>query len=1013
MTCWLFLLLACVAVAQSPLEHGDRKWRKKGVHNGNLVRTLYFNWGEVAHWPDQPSVEWPKGSGNSYVDGVSVLVGAEVAGQNGDTLHLIEAGYRELMQISPDGIEYGWQPVPGYANFAQDSPAMSDRPFTWPKFWPDKPPEWSGFWNGYFGQKTSADQESYFVFDDALDKRFAFQPSPARDPSRGGLGMQVRARGLQWTHVLAEDVIFWVFDITNVSEQDYTKVYFGMYIDSGVGGPNDSLDDNGFYDTKIDIAYAWDNDFTGQTGFVGKPGYVGYAFLESPGNPFDGIDNDEDGLIDERRDDGLDNDGDWRPYSDFNENGKWDEGEPLNDDVGADGLGPLDREYRGPDRGEADGVPTAGEPHFDATDLDESDQIGLTSVDLIVAGLSGDVTFETVGAEDLWRRMSAGHFDTEPHLNVNSGLIYASGPFPMPAGHTERFSMALVVGEDLNDLKRNKNTVQLIYNANYNFARPPDKPTLNVIPGDKKVTLYWDRRAEESVDFFLADSAGNPRKDFEGYRIYRATDPNFLENRIITDAFGNPIFRKPMAQFDLVNGLKGPHPIGVNGAQFDMGTDSGLQHAWVDTTVENGQTYYYALVSYDQGDVQIGLAPSECASVIETDVAGNIRTDINTAVVTPNAPAAGYRPPEVRGGVLHAAGPGTGRIDVEFFDPNAIKDGRRYRVTFDDSTFLRQTTSYSVFDWNSNPPTTVIDKSRFVGYDELGRPEEGPLFDGMRVRIYNDTTGYDQKTSTWLPGARTNFTVAGGLSSEGIPGRRVVFPADYEIRFFDHIVDTSSAFGGPALPANFEVWNITDNLKVDFFFFDFDKDGAVTNGDKVIPLFYLFGDSVANSGGRREYRMAWEAKFVAPASGNSIPPQPGDIFWMHCTKPFRSADVFEFETRAAYVDNALAKSELNRIAVVPNPYVGAASWEPANRFRSGRGERKIDFIHLPAQCTIRIYTISGVLVDTIEHNAPAADGAVSWNLVSKDGMDIAYGVYLYHIAAPAVGEKMGKFAVIK
>ncbi len=1014
-----FLLLSLAGIARSQAtfvdtSKADRTWRKKGIHNGNLLRTLFFNWGEVARWPDQPSVEWPKGSGNSYVDGVTVLVGAEVVEGNLDTLHIVEAGFRELMEISPDGIEYGWQPLPRYVDFDQDSPAMSDRPESWPKTWPDKPASFDGIWNGFFGAKTSADQESFFVFDDALDKRFAYQPSPVSDPLRGGLGMQVRTRGLQWAHVLAEDVLFWLYDVTNVGEKGYRDVFFGMYIDSGVGGTDDSLDDNGFYDTVIDIAYAWDNDATGDIGFVGAPGYVGYAFLESPGNPFDGIDNDLDGLIDERRDDGIDNDGDWRSFLDQNQNGQWDEGEPVFDDVGQDGLGPLDRGYQGRDLGESDGQPTAGEPNFDATDLGESDQIGLTAVDLIVAGLSGDVTFETVGQEDLWSRMASGFLDTEQNLNTNAGLIYSSGAFPMPVGHTERFSMALLVGEDLDDLFRNKNTVQLVFDANYNFARPPDKPNLNVVPGDKKVTLYWDRVAEDSRDIFLADSLGNGRKDFEGYRVYRATDPNFLENRTITDAFGNPIFRKPIAQFDLVNDLKGPHPIGVNGAQFNMGTNSGLQHVFVDTPLVNGQTYYYALVSYDQGDVSIGLAPSESPSVIEADIAGNVRTDINTAIVIPDAPAAGFRPPEVQGGgVLHQAGPGTGRVEIEFFDHTLIKDGQRYQIAFESATFQQETQSYSVFDLNRNPPSLVVENSPFVGYDEFGRPEEGPLFDGMRVQVLNDTTAYDSLNSGWLPGSESNLTVSGGKSSEGIPNRRTIFPADYEIRFFDTFVDTSSEFGLRPQPTKFEVWNVTDDLKVDFFFFDLDRDSTLTHGDKIVPLYYLFGDSVANSGGRRDYRMAWEAEFLAPVSGDTILPQSDDIYLMSSTKPFRTGDVFEYETRSAHVDNIAAEQEMDRIAVVPNPYLGAASWEPANRFRSGRGERKIDFIHLPALCTIRVYTMSGVLVQTLEHSSTADDGSESWNLISKDGMDIAYGVYFYHVEAPGVGETIKKFAIVK
>ena len=57
--------------------------------------------------------------------------------------------------------------------------------------------------------------------------------------------------------------------------------------------------------------------------------------------------------------------------------------------------------------------------------------------------------------------------------------------------------------------------------------------------------------------------------------------------------------------------------------------------------------------------------------------------------------------------------------------------------------------------------------------------------------------------------------------------------------------------------------------------------------------------------------------------------------------------------------------------------------------------------------------MSGKLVDTIEHDSSFDDGQAAWDLVSKDGMDIAYGVYLFHIDAPGIGEKIGRFAVIK
>ena len=66
--------------------------------------------------------------------------------------------------------------------------------------------------------------------------------------------------------------------------------------------------------------------------------------------------------------------------------------------------------------------------------------------------------------------------------------------------------MALVFGngedfaQKLATITNNVFTVQEIYDRNYNFARPPDKPILQAVPGDNKVTLFWDAKPEESID---------------------------------------------------------------------------------------------------------------------------------------------------------------------------------------------------------------------------------------------------------------------------------------------------------------------------------------------------------------------------------------------------------------------------------------------------------------------------------------------------------------------------------
>lgn len=1046
----IFMILAgtVVSTAQIPDyvissfrsdQYGDRIYRKKGIMDGNLVRTMYFNQAEVGRWPDQPSGEWPKGSGHSYLDGVCMIVGAEVLTPSGQLIHSMETAYREWFDFDPiTGTPWGWEPIPGYVNGSSLKPAISNDPRSWPEYWPDpifiemgvSPSTWQNvkemegepgvdddkdgyidnytYWFGYFGRGvTNADLETFFVMDDSKDAEFKRPPYNyypiAADSNRGGLGLRVEVRGFQWSHVLAEDNIFWHYDIVNISDTTYDKTVFGFLTDVGIGGTDDSGDDNASYDTGLDLAYGYDDNNIGSPGAWSPVGYMGYAFLESPGKPYNGIDDDEDGMIDERRDDDIDNDGDWRSFTDLNNNGEWDPAtEPLNDDLGKDGVGPYDRQYNGPDEGEGDGLPTHGEPNFDETDKDESDQIGLTSLAIyrLIDGGGGDGWPKH--DEGLWRRMTYQNFDTSLQRS-NIHLLFGSGPFELRKNTRDRFSMALVFGSDLEDLVFNKITVQAIYNANYNFAAPPYKPTLTAVAGDEKVYLFWDGIAEQSVDRFLADSLGNPRRDFEGYLIYRSSEPNWQEIKVITDSKGEPRYWKPIAQYDVIDGIKGPDPIGINGAHFWRGEDSGLRHSFVDEDVNNGQTYYYAIVSYDQGDPEygsLGLTPSECTKNISVSFSGEVEfIDINCAVVTPNAPVAGYIPPEINGDLSQVKeGIGTGSITVDLIDPSSIQENETYYISFESEGDIPNyyTTTYGIYRAvgdTSEALITGIDASVF------GPAHPGPVVDGFVVTVDIDTTiGINQDKTGWLIG-NSNLDIVARPHTQ-FASLHVPWPADYKITFSDQFVDTSYNF---RIPAKFQVWNMTENRRSDFEIWDSDNSGELSIGDYITII--EFEGTV--------YKFTYDLTYGPPFQAIPRYPQPGDEFVIVTTKPFYQGDYFEFSTSSAKVDNQKAVKELEKIKVVPNPYIGAASWEPINLFGTGRGQRKIDFIHLPVRCTIRIFTLSGALVKTLEHNSGFTDGAESWDLVSDDGMDIAYGVYVYHVEAPGVGNRIGKFAVVK
>ncbi len=155
----------------------------------------------------------------------------------------------------------------------------------------------------------------------------------------------------------------------------------------------------------------------------------------------------------------------------------------------------------------------------------------------------------------------------------------------------------------------------------------------------------------------------------------------------------------------------------------------------------------------------------------------------------------------------------------------------------------------------------------------------------------------------------------------------------------------------------------------------------------------------------------YAVNFAPPASGPVIYPAQGNIFQIQTNRPFVSGDLYEFTSNAVRFDATAAKSQLDNIYVVPNPYVVYSNLESPGTSAIRRGELKLQFRNLPPRCTIRIYTMVGELVDVIEKddNTSLAD----WDLLSYEGQRLAYGVYLYHVDVPGVGEKIGRFALIK
>ena len=69
-------------------------------------------------------------------------------------------------------------------------------------------------------------------------------------------------------------------------------------------------------------------------------------------------------------------------------------------------------------------------------------------------------------------------------------------------------------------------------------------------------------------------------------------------------------------------------------------------------------------------------------------------------------------------------------------------------------------------------------------------------------------------------------------------------------------------------------------------------------------------------------------------------------------------------------------------------------------------------MNLPPQAIIRIYSVSGVLVNVITHDDPGLGGEATWNLRNRNNQFVASGVYFYHVETPQGHTKVGRFTVV-
>jgi hypothetical protein len=273
------------------------------VHDVNDVYMMVSNRGPLALNLETGTSRcfFPSGTGNRYVFGAGLWFGAKFdMDQNGTIDRVFTQAYNPLAGDSEFREGRPDQELIDPLTRVFDSRVPLDIN-EWPEPFRDpdtgEPVAWS-----------DQDLVASYTTEDAPPVFGTFQ-----------LPLDVNQRSMAFTGPDSVDqVIYYVFDITNRSTSVLKNAWIGFVVDTDIEG-NDFDDDQVSVvfdrvtpagDTiRLDMGYAWDGDFA-EVGFEGTPGFVGVSLLLSPGNSNDGIDNDGDGLVDEAPDNGIDDDAD-------------------------------------------------------------------------------------------------------------------------------------------------------------------------------------------------------------------------------------------------------------------------------------------------------------------------------------------------------------------------------------------------------------------------------------------------------------------------------------------------------------------------------------------------------------------------------------------------------------------------------------------------------------------------------------------------------------------------------
>jgi len=895
--------------------------------------------------------------------------------------------------------------------------------------------------------------------------------------------LEVDQRSMAFKRGLAGQAIYFIFDAHNWGEDVMRDAWVGYSSDMDIGVSfgddlvsfiRDRVTPEG--DTvRVNMGYAWDSDFT-ESNFTGHPGFVGITFLRSPGNPTDGIDNDGDGLIDESPFNGFDDDGD----------GRVDEPDEV------DELGLVNYcKFCGPS------APCEViDPQTDQEGYDILSCLSETNPDT----LSNIVCSESTSPSDTRFMVSSGPFDWLPgeRHQVVFAMVFADavgqpselefvGYPPRPDPNNPALAELLAV----------KETVQHLFDLDFQPAEPPVPPNLTLVPGDGRISLFWDdlslRTPDPLYEAFVEIDPEYREFDFQGFRVWRSRtgefsqlgDPDDPDYPLTPEAVQQnsdvvSLDLTLLTQYDLSDGitidfsgvtcndsliLADSSVVYTECDTFNLGTDTGLRFSYVDQgdstdPITNGFRYYYTVTAYDfnsdalpvsrlslDSGVSFSLAnstiPRSNASsfvdafgrILHVDESGTVLDDTSSIFVDPESGE--LDPPEA----VHAS---NALVDFGFNPgiPEKVSDDYYTLVldSFDRIDDVSNRIGYYVEDATGTRVNTGSPSSFTLSYDGSDHMLSVAVFDqedSSEVIFTSELTFNVDNTAFVRPDPDLHFFAENTsgvdiVDSLGQVSFGQYIPAGF--RGSDLLMEWIDAGAGSL---TLEVTDLDNVLEVLF------GDGIVDSTGEDIDMekgsnwsFLPVGGGTIQPGGRYFLTTApvaiadlWVCGIRLTAITMDRMPLPEDV-WTIRQVVYETITVIDTlvtppDTTTTYVDarrppvpgtryrldtesggQDMGEVDLSEIRVVPNPYLASAAWD------IGPSQRRLEFINLPPECTIRIYTISGLLVRVLEHTS-GEGGTEAYDLLTREGLSLASGNYYYHVTTTDGQTRLGRFAVVQ